>query len=110
MEDESREARIWRGDVLRTWATDSPLDPCKAIAVPLRELYELADRIMEDDDPDADVPVRIPRIPINVAEARAMLVMFNCGGGDWYAGYTNDELEVVGGGSITVTVTPIPES
>jgi hypothetical protein len=33
MEDESREARIFRGEILRSWATDSPLDARKAITV-----------------------------------------------------------------------------
>jgi hypothetical protein len=35
-----------------------------------------------------------------------MMVLFNApGGGAWYAGYTNDELEPGGGGSIEVIVT-----
>jgi hypothetical protein len=55
------------------------------------------------DDCDAEeLTFYIPRIPINVAEARLMLAMFNpANDGKWYAGHTNSELEAVGGASIS---------
>jgi hypothetical protein len=108
MEDEDRFERIMRGDVLRTWATDPPLDPRKAIAITWRELYALADR--ENHDPGADEVVHIPSIPINARKALAMLATTNlAGNGGMYAGYTDAELGTVGGAQITVTVERISD-
>jgi hypothetical protein len=104
-DDGDRFERIMRGDVLRSWAADTPLDPRKAITITMRELYELAGKNLEDYDPDADEPVHIPSIPINAREALAMLATTNmAGNGRMYVGYTNDELKVVGGAQIEITV------
>jgi hypothetical protein len=88
-------ARVFQGDVPRTWATDAPLDPRNADATTLGELHEL---------------VKVPRIPINAAEARRMMGMINCiADGTMYAGYTNDELAVLpGGAQISVIVNDTP--
>jgi hypothetical protein len=104
-------ARVFQGDVPRTWATDAPLDPRNADATTLGELHELADRPEEEmDSRDADLLVKVPRIPINAAEARRMMGMINCiADGTMYAGYTNDELAVLpGGAQISVIVNDTP--
>ena len=44
MDDGEWVKRVFTGDLLRTWATDAPLDPRNAVAITLDELCELADR------------------------------------------------------------------
>lgn len=94
--------RVFTGDLLRTWATDAPLDPRKAVAITLGELYELADRTPEEeiaDSRDLEVLIYVPCIPINKAEASTMMAMINfIEDGTMYAGYTRDELAVLPGG------------
>jgi hypothetical protein len=94
---------LFRADkgVLRTWATDPvPLDPRKAVTITMLRLYELADHAEEmEGTEDADMPIRVPRIPSDVTEALRMLPLINYADGCMYAGYTADELAVLPGGA-----------
>ena len=70
MEDESRAAAIFRGEVLRTWATDAtPLDPRKAVTITQREMEEelIGIKLKPHEEPEGDWVSHIPRIPINAA-------------------------------------------
>jgi hypothetical protein len=93
--------RVFTGDLLRTWATDAPLDPRNAVCITVGELWELADRPEEEmDSRDAELLINVPRIPINNAEALTMMTMINfTKDGTMYAGYTVDELAVLPGGA-----------
>ena len=103
-------ARVFQGYVPRSWATDGPLDPRKAVRTTLGEMHELADRPEECDACDADTIVFVPRLPTNPHEAMGMLGMINCDAdGVMYAGFTNDELSVLpGGAQISVIVSDTP--
>ena len=84
----------------RSWAKGKPLDPRDAVIITVRELYALAKRLLEPEIiPEADEYIHVPRIPINVAEARAMLAMSMLADGEMYAGYANDELAILPGGA-----------
>ena len=99
-DDRERVKRVFTGDLLRTWATDAPLDPRNAVAITLDELCELADRPEETGGSEAEWLIYVPCIPINSIEARTMMAMMNCvEDGTMYAGYTNDELAVLPGGA-----------
>jgi hypothetical protein len=113
--------RLWRGLLFvvcqraregfvdlteRGWAEDRPLDPRDAVTITVRELYTRAKRLLEPElIPEADEDVHVPRIPINIDEARVMLAMSMLAEGRMFAGYTNDELAVFpGGAQIAVTI------
>jgi hypothetical protein len=89
----------------RSWAKGKSLDPRDAVIITQRELYALAKCSLEPEIiPEADEPIHIPHIPINVAEARAMLAMSMLADRGMYAGYTNNELAILpGGAQISVT-------
>jgi hypothetical protein len=66
----------------------------------VRKLYALAKRPLEPEIiTEADEYVHVPHIPINVAEARAMLAMSMLADGGMYVGYANDELAILPGGA-----------
>jgi len=88
----------------RSWVTGDPLDPRDAVTITVRELFQLAERLMEPEIvPEADEEIQVPRIPIHVDEARAMMAMLMLAdGGCMYAGYSNDELELLPGGGAQI--------
>jgi hypothetical protein len=93
-------------DQPRSWVIDDPLDPRNAVEITVRKLYELADRPIEPEIvPEADEVVLAPRIPIHVAEARAMMAMLMlANGGCMYAGYAIDELELLPEGGAQIQI------
>src|SRR5215471_8594917 len=97
-------------DQPRSWVTSHLLDPRNAVGITVRKLYELADRPIEEAIiPEADEEILIPRIPIHVAEARAMMAMLMLAdGGVMYAGYSGDELALLpsGGAQIRTVLDP----
>jgi hypothetical protein len=92
----------------RSWVKGDPLDPRSAVVITVRRLYELADRALEPEIiPEAGEDIHVPRVPIHVAEARAMMAMLMLADGRMYAGYTDDELTVLpGGAQIRMTFDP----
>jgi hypothetical protein len=92
----------------RGWMKSDPLDPRSAVVITVRRLYELADRALEPEIiPEAGEDIHVPRVPIHVTEARAMMAMLMLADGHMYAGYTDDELAVLpGGAQIRMTVDP----
>jgi hypothetical protein len=89
---------------LRSWVTGDPLDPRNAVTITVRKLFQLADRPMEPEIiPEAGERMQVPRIPIHVAEARAMMAMLMLAdGGSMYAGCSNDGLELLPGGGAQI--------
>jgi hypothetical protein len=90
--------------------TGDPLDPREAVTITVRKLYELAGRSIDPSViSEADEEIAVPRIPIHVAEARAMMTMCMLANrGAMYAGYTDDELELLpdGGAQIRKILDP----
>jgi hypothetical protein len=100
--------QVFTEQIERSWAKDKPLDPNNAMIVKVHKLYALADLVLEEEIvPEADEDVHVPRIPINIAEARAMLAMSMLADERMYAGYTNGELAVLPGGvQVEVSASP----
>jgi hypothetical protein len=94
----------------RSWVTGDPLDPREQVTITVRKLYELAGRPIDPSViPEADEEIAVPRIPIHIAEARAMMTMCMLANrGAMYAGYTDDELELLpdGGAQIRKMLDP----
>jgi hypothetical protein len=92
--------RLATDQINRGWAKDKPLDPRNAVTITVRELYALADRLLEPElTPEANEEIGVARIPTNVAEARAMLAMSMLADEQMYGGYTAAELAVLPGGA-----------
>jgi hypothetical protein len=76
------------------------LDPRQAVSMKNADLFALAGKPVASDDRFADDLIHVPRIPIDAAEAEAMLRMITVtadatapnAGVRIYAGYTNEEL------------------
>jgi hypothetical protein len=95
---------VFTDQIERGWAKGKPLDPRDAVIIAViitvRELYALAKLSLDPEIiTEADEPIHTPRIPINAAEARAMLAMSMLADRGMYVGYANDELAILPGGA-----------
>jgi hypothetical protein len=93
------------GIEVRSWAKGRRLNPKDAVSMTNGELCALAGNPLPSDGPMASEPIYVPRIPLDAAEADAMLSMStvftdmtDLNAADLksvvrtYAGYTKDEL------------------